>query len=98
MPYSYFTIHCPRGLDIWNADCALLAGIWNQFTVCEMITHVLDQWQGNVWSCNSVSPLAGSLAKLTAGEMPKKNSLCVYVCVYIYIYKGNTKPSPRDKC
>lgn len=73
MAYFYLTIHCLRALAVWNADCALLAGISNQFSVCDMITHVLDQWQGNVWSCNSVSPLAGSLAKLTAGEVPKKN-------------------------
>lgn len=54
MAYFSFTTHCPRVLGIWNADSALLARIRNQFTVCDMITHVLDQWQGNVWSSNSV--------------------------------------------
>lgn len=50
-------------LAVWNAAYALLAGIWNQFTVCEMITHVLDQGQGMLGAVTlSVSPLAQSLA------------------------------------
>lgn len=41
-----FLFYCPGALDVGNAVYALLAGVWNQFTVCEMTTHVLDQAQG----------------------------------------------------
>lgn len=46
--------------------------IRNQFTVCDMITHVSGSVAGECLGSNSVSPLPESLAKLTA-EVPKKN-------------------------